>query len=190
MGHILGYIQYIKTLSSVSVWNVTHDKCLFQNVELKGNVLTCFDELEKVLHLQNDLWYLWPKFLKTKIDIFVKTNPLRHILKIYSILFEKLWKRQIGLESILNDSFSQSDFRKRLTVVKKEKIAGREFLHRGFLPRHFFTSKILSDRNSSSCLDCQFLFTAKTHFSNSFQSIRKWIQCTRLKTNLRYFSNI
>ena len=59
MGHILGYIiQYIKTSISVSVWNVTHDKCFFQNVELKGNVLTCFDELEKVLHSQNDLWYL------------------------------------------------------------------------------------------------------------------------------------
>ena len=69
-GPYLRFIQYIKTLSSVSVWNVTHDKCLFQNVELKGNVLTCFDELEKVLHSQNDLWYLWSKFLKPKLKFF------------------------------------------------------------------------------------------------------------------------
>ena len=65
-------------MRSVPLCTVTYDKCLFQNVELNGNVLTCFDELEKVLHSQNDLYVVYDQRFKiNQVEFFKYTGGIQ-----------------------------------------------------------------------------------------------------------------
>ena len=62
---------------------------------------------------------------------FLKTNPFT-FWKSIQFSFKNCESARLGSSLFLNDSFSQSDFRKRLTVVNKEKLLVENFYTEDF----------------------------------------------------------
>ena len=102
-----------------------------QNAELNGKVLICFDELEKLLHSHNHLWF---NVLKNP-SWQIKESIVYFRLIFWNSIqfsFKNCESARLGSSLFLNDSFSQSDFRKRLTVVNKEKLLVENFYTEDF----------------------------------------------------------